>query len=93
MKPTIAMAAAGLLLASVLPAAAEDDAACRHAAEGPRLSVQQITEKVTGMGYQVRAVEQDDGCFEVKATDANGARVEFKLHPVTGETVRREHKS
>lgn len=95
MRKIIALTTAGLLAALTVPALAssdDDDVSCR-AASGHQMSVQDITAKVSGMGYTVRKVERDHGCYEVKATDANGARVELKLNPATGAIVRSEKKS
>lgn len=94
MRKIIAITAAGLLAASAVPALAssDDDVSCRNTS-GQQMSVQDITAKVTGMGYSVRKVERDDGCYEVKATDSSGARVELKLHPATGVIVKAEKKS
>ena len=94
MRKTVALTTAGFLAAASLPALAssDDDVSCRAAA-GQQMSVQDITAKVSGMGYTVRKVERDDGCYEVKATDGNGARVELKLHPGTGAIVKSEKKS
>lgn len=94
MRKIITIAAASLLTAATLPALAssDDDVLCRNAS-GQQMSVQDITAKVSGMGYTVREVERDDGCYEVKATDKSGARVELKLNPVTGEIVESEKDS
>lgn len=94
MRKMIALTTVGLITAFAVPALAssDDDVSCR-AQTGQKMSVQDITAKVSGMGYTVRKVERDDGCYEVKATDANGARVELKLHPGTGAIVKSEKKS
>jgi len=94
MRKFIAFTAAGFMTAATLPAyASSDDVWCGRNAGGQQLSVQDVTAKVAGMGYDVRRVERDDGCFEVKATDRNGVRIELKMHPGTGEIVKRERKS
>ena len=94
MHKIITITAASLMIAGTLPAyASSDDVYCRQHADGPRLSIRDIAARVAHMGYDVRKVERDDGCYEVYATDTNGARFEIKLHPVTGEVVERERKS
>ena len=94
MRKIITITAASLMVAGAFPAyASSDDAYCRQQSDGERMSIQDITAKVADMGYDVRKVESDDGCYEVYATDTNGARFEIKLHPVTGEVVERERKS
>lgn len=52
------------------------------------MSIGAVTAKLEGQGYVVREIETDDGVYEVKALDKNGARVEADLDPVTGEAVR-----
>ena len=94
MRKIITITAASLMIAGTFPAyASSDDAYCRQKIDGQRLSTEDITAKVAEMGYEVGRVERDDGCFEVYATDTDGARFEIKLHPVTGEVVERERKS
>lgn len=94
MRKFIALTAAGFLAAASLPALAssDDDVSCRTTA-GQQMSVQDITSKVSGMGYTVRKVERSHGCYEVKATDGNGGRVELKLNPTTGAIVKSEKRS
>ena len=41
------------------------------------MSVDQITQKLTGEGYKVRRVKVEDGAYEVYALDANGKIVRF----------------
>ena len=48
-------------------------------------------EKMTALaiekGYEVKAVKEEDGCWEVKGMK-DGARVEAYFDPVTGELVK-----
>lgn len=94
MRKFIAPATAMLLASFTIPALAsnDDNIQCRSTS-GKHLSVQDITAKVSGMGYTVRKVKRDDGCYEVKATDKTGTRVELKLNPATGAIVKTEKKS
>jgi hypothetical protein len=41
----------------------------------------------------VHRIETSHGCYEVKATDANGARVEMYLDQATADIVRRGDRS
>lgn len=52
------------------------------------MSVGSIKAKVTSMGYKVRKIEVDDGCYEAYATDSSGRRMEIYLNPVTAEVVK-----
>lgn len=94
MRNIITITVASLLVAATLPAlASDDDYNCGRLAGAQKMSVEDVTAKVTGMGYEVRKVESDDGCYEVYAVGKNGARVELKIHPATGKIVERERKS
>jgi hypothetical protein len=46
-----------------------------------------IRSKAEGMGYEVRKVGEEDGCWEVKGTK-DGKRVEAYFDPVTGDVVK-----
>ena len=65
----------------------EDRARCPAVAATERLSVQQVTQKLEEEGYTVRRIRASHGCYEVKATDANGARVEMYVDPVTAKII------
>ena len=54
------------------------------------MSVAAIKAKVTRMGYKVRKIEVDDGCYEAYAIDANGRRMEIYLNPATAAVVKME---
>lgn len=46
----------------------------------PRDAVARLAEQ---NGWTVRRIKIDDGCYEVIGTDANGRKIEVKLHPGT----------
>lgn len=52
------------------------------------ISVEEAAARATELGYQVREIEIDDGCYEIEARDADGQKVEIILHPLSGEAVR-----
>ncbi len=94
MRNILTITAASFMIASTLPAlASDDDYSCGRQAGAQQMSVQDIATKVTGMGYDVRKVEKDDGCYEVYVVDKSGARLELKIHPATGDVVKRERRS
>lgn len=101
------LAAAAILAAIAAPALASDhgrrdherseyrgdtrQCPARQAAE--RLSIDQVVLKLKEQGYTVHKIETRHGCYEVKATDAKGARVEMYLDQATAEIVRRGDRS
>ena len=94
MRKTIAYTAASLMIAAALPAyASDEDDSCGPLADGQQLSIQDITAKAEELGYKVRKVEREDGCFEVYAVGKDGARIELYMDPVTGAVVKTENKS
>lgn len=84
-----------LALGAAVPAFASESGRCGNVAKDKWLSEQAIKEKIGALGYEIREVEADDGCYEVKAVDKNGARLELYVQPDTGEIVKPgdKHKS
>ena len=80
--PSVALA--GLLVSSA-PAWADDDCQVPAAQWQPRNAVQSIA---TQRGWQVERIGIDDGCYEVRGTDAQGQRFKAKLDPQTLELVK-----
>lgn len=72
---------------------ASDRARCTVRSAAEWLSNDQLTQKLKEQGYTVGRIETSHGCYEVKATDANGVRVEFYVDPATGEVVNRARRS
>jgi hypothetical protein len=57
------------------------------------LSTDQLTQKLKEQGYTVGRIETRHGCYEIKATDAKGVRVELYVDPATAEVIMREGRS
>jgi hypothetical protein len=80
--------------AFAVPALASDDDAsgslksCGNAPKVEWKSETDIRQSAEGLGYKVRNIKVEDGCYEVYAFNAEGARVEAYLNPVSGELVR-----
>lgn len=51
------------------------------------LSVEQIKQKLTDQGYQVRDVEVGKKGYDVYAIDQHGKRMEVKIDPKTGDII------
>lgn len=83
----------GALLAALGAAGAAhaDDDDCHAAMERwqPREAVQKALQD---RGWQVGRIKIDDGCYEVRGTDAQGAGFKAKLDPATLEVVEMKHK-
>jgi hypothetical protein len=72
---------------------ASDRARCTARPAAEWLPIDQLTQKLKEQGYTVRKVKTSHGCYEVKATDGNGSRVELYVDPATAEIITREARS
>jgi len=71
-------------LAFALPASAAD--ICKAHEKSAWLSKEEISKTVTALGYEVRKVKEEDGCWEVKGKK-DGQLVEAYFDPVSAELV------
>ncbi|MCB1474804.1 MAG: PepSY domain-containing protein [Rhodobiaceae bacterium] len=55
----------------------------------PRDAVQKMA---TELGWTVRRIKIDDGCYQIKGTDRDGRSIEAKVNPATLEIVDMETK-
>jgi len=58
---------------------------CEATEKSDWLSKAEMTEQLETMGWSVRFVKEDGGCWEVYGTNPDGQRVEGYFHPVTGK--------
>ncbi len=80
--------ALALGLAAVSPAFADDDNNGRPSVPREQwMSVDDVTQKLTSQGFQVRKIEADDGTYEFEGTNADGVDVQARVHPGTGEIL------
>lgn len=68
--------------------ASADATACKPVAGAKMKSVDDVTTAAMALGYQVRRVKTEDGCYEVYAIDKAGKKVEVFFHPATLKVVR-----
>ncbi|WP_398465816.1 PepSY domain-containing protein [Tardiphaga sp.] len=83
--PTIALIAASLCLAT---AARADDVACTSGTAGQDMSIDKAIEKAEALGYAVKKAKRSKGCWEVEGFDRNGAEIEIRIDPSSGEVVK-----
>lgn len=73
-----------------VPALADDDwddQDCTIAAGATRIDSNRAVEIAEALGYKIAEYEIDDGCIELKGSDARGARVKLRLDPVSGDII------
>jgi hypothetical protein len=73
--------------ASIAPASA-DRLKCNYVPRDKWIGIETVIAKAEAIGYRVRSTKADDGCWEVKAFDRNGAKVKMLFDPATGEPMR-----
>lgn len=66
---------------------------CQVNQTAERLSIAEVAQKLKAQGYALRKIEVSHGCYEVKGTDAKGARVKMYVDPATAEIVRSGDRS
>jgi hypothetical protein len=76
---------AGASTLAMSPAMADDDHRCAHVPRADWMSVADITARATALGYEVRGVEEDDGCWEIKARDKDRRKVDLHFDPVNAK--------
>jgi len=64
---------------------------CNSPAQDQWMSEADLTAKLVAQGYDVKGIKIESGCYEIKALDASGARVEIAVDPVTGELAGTEN--
>lgn len=84
------LVAASLSLASLAatPAAADRDCNVLLADWQPREALQK---KLEAEGWTVQSIRADDGCYKVRATNAQGARLKAKFDPARLEPIPGQH--
>lgn len=86
--PALSVAVASLLVSGIA-VSSNSDLECTDAPQSEWMSEEEITAKAEELGYEVRKVKADDGCYEVYAK-RDGERYEVYFHPITGEVVEEE---
>ena len=87
MKPILPIVALTILVGNAAPALAGQRCSEPMAEWKPRAA---LVEKLRADGWTIRRIKTDDGCYKVRAIDAEGRRVKAKFDPATLERVARD---
>jgi hypothetical protein len=93
MKPRrvlLAASAAVALAIAISPARADE--LCQDHPREQWMQPEAIRAKAEALGYSIRKIGEEDGCWEVKGTK-DGQRVEAYFDPVSGEIVKTKGES
>ena len=91
MKPSNLMCATVLALAASA-AAAQHAERCEPIPKDQWKPQAELERKLTDMGWKIRRVKIENGCYEVYGTDERGGKVEVFFHPKTLERVTADKK-
>ncbi|MCP5221987.1 MAG: PepSY domain-containing protein [Zoogloeaceae bacterium] len=79
--------------AALVPAFAQNASASAPMSQAAWLGIPQIHDTLTAAGYRdITSVERERDRYEVKATNAEGQRVELYVDPHSGEVTKTERK-
>jgi len=84
---TFLLATALLGLFAAGAARAEDEGKGCNVPKDKWMTEDAMKDKAKAMGLAVRRIKVENGCYEVYALDAKGAKVETIFNPQTGEPV------
>lgn len=87
MKPFLPIVALTILVGLAAPALAGQRCSAPMAEWKPR---EALVEKLRADGWTIRRIKTDDGCYKVRAVDAEGRHVRAKFDPATLERVARD---
>lgn len=79
--------ASSIVLVSIALPAAAVAADCGTAPQSEWMSEADISAKGVELGYDVRSVKVEEGCYEIYGIAKDGAKVEVLLNPVSAEVV------
>ena len=66
---------------------------CTDQPQSKWLSQEAIAAKLKEQGFEITKTESKRSCYEVKARDRQGKRVDLYVDPVTARVVRQESKN
>lgn len=87
MKPVTLFCAALIALGAAGLAGAQHAERCEAIPKEQWKSQAEFERKLTDMGWKIRRVKIENGCYEVYGTDERGGKVEVFFHPKTLERV------
>jgi hypothetical protein len=85
---TTALALAALVVAGFGSAALADDVRCPRIPTQQWMPIDKAIQKAESFGYSVREAKRSKGCWKVEGYDRNGAEIEIRLDPASGDVVK-----
>ncbi|HWM80482.1 MAG TPA: PepSY domain-containing protein [Pseudolabrys sp.] len=94
MRPMTTIAAAALIVATgagATGAALADSVRCPAVAAQQWMPIEKVIERAEALGYSVHETKRSKGCWKVEGYDRNGAEIEIRFDPSSGEVVKPNH--
>jgi hypothetical protein len=91
MKNTVRTAAAAVATLAVVgfgSTALAKDVRCPQIPAQQWMAIDKAIQKAESFGYSVREAKRSKGCWKVEGYDRNGAEIEIRLDPASGEVVK-----
>lgn len=90
MRMMLILATLGILGAAINAAAADDvERGCRQGPQASAISADEMKARIDKLGYDIRRLTSDDGCFKTDIVERNsGGVVRATFNATTGELVR-----
>lgn len=79
--------------AAAMASESEANNACGQSNKAEWIGKDAAKAKAAALGFDVRQVKEEGGCYEIYAVDKNGDKSEKLMHPVTGEFVKSDVES
>jgi hypothetical protein len=82
-----------IALAAMAPAVMAADATCPETPKESWLRPEEVQVRLQSQGLEVNRVKRDGPCYEVRAKDREGRRIEAYVNPANAAIVRQKAKS
>ena len=92
MRTALLFCAAALAIAAAGSASAQHAERCEPIPKDQWKPQAELERKLTDMGWKIRRIKIENGCYEVYGTDEKGGKVEVFFHPKTFDRVTAEKK-
>ncbi|AXS41776.1 PepSY domain-containing protein [Breoghania sp. L-A4] len=86
-KLLLVLGASAVLAGATGAYASENEGSCGNAPRDQWMSTDAAKAKAVSMGYEVRRVKIEGGCYEIYAIGKDGKRTELNMNPVSGAIV------
>jgi hypothetical protein len=91
MQPMKTIAAAALIVtvgAGLAGSALADSVRCPSVTAQQWMPIEKVIERAEALGYSVHETKRSKGCWKVEGYDRNGAEIEIRFDPTSGDVVK-----